>query len=140
MSKIDTCPCIKKLLKKWAHRGIPTSETLKRRYLPETYHRSIDSIRKKLGNDYFWVSLDETTDTSKRSIGIFVIGSLQNPKIGSYVLNYAELKTTSSLNIQKFFNDSLEILFGNGKFSICTAYVYYNILISEFHSSISFHR
>lgn len=94
--------------------------SLKNRYLPQTYNKSINEVRKKLGNDHLWVSSDETTDTSKRSIAIFVVGSLDNENNGPYELHFDVLPSTNSEGIQKFFRDSLALLFEG---------IYYNSIL-----------
>lgn len=112
ITKIDTVPAMRKFYEKWVNKKpLPKAATLKSRYLPQTYNKSISEVRKKLGNDRLWITMDETTDSSKRNIGILVIGSLDNKNIGPYTLHFDMLGTTRSIGIAQFFRDSLAILF-----------------------------
>lgn len=47
---------------------IPDESTLRKNYLPRLYEETIKSIRKHVANNYIWVSIDESTDTTGRCV------------------------------------------------------------------------
>lgn len=60
------------------------------------------------------VALDETTDSSIRSIGAFLLSSMDQPQYGPYVLNIAEMSGAKHNGVMDFFEESLEILYNEG--------------------------
>lgn len=99
-------------LKKYTIEKIPEQTVLRRHYVPEIYQRVLNKIRAKVGNNYIWVSLDESTDVEQRAVANFIIGILGvEEEVGtSYLLNMAVLEATNHRTIAAFFNDSLQVL------------------------------
>lgn len=94
---------------------IPSVNSL-RRCVPGLYDTMMEKLQQKAKNKKIWVSMDETTDTSKRSIANFVFGILddENERQKSYLVNLAVLEGCNASAIAAFFTDSLHLLYPNG--------------------------
>lgn len=97
------------------NQSIPSVTTLRRCVAP-LYDDLILKLQAKAKNKKIWVSLDETTDTEKRSIANFVFGILDDEKERNncYLVNIAELQNCDATAIATFFTDSLHLLYPNG--------------------------
>ncbi|KAL1446681.1 hypothetical protein WDU94_003651 [Cyamophila willieti] len=67
MHKVNN-PAFKKFLQKYCvGHNIPDESTLRKNYVPGVYQSVLQSIREDIGDNYIWVSTDETTDACGRS-------------------------------------------------------------------------
>lgn len=76
---------LREFLSKYMSPKIPSVNSL-RRCVPGLYDTMMEKLQQKAKNKKIWVSMDETTDTSKRSIANFVFGILddENERQKSY--------------------------------------------------------
>lgn len=114
ISKIDNA-ANKEFLEKNFKRKIPASITMRNRYTKRLYDESLAIVRQRVGGDHVWISTDETTDSSQRSLGALVIGSLDHPEKGPYLVNIDEMHGTKNKHITKFVEESMEIMYPGGK-------------------------
>ena len=63
-------------LKKYTREDIPDESTLRKNYLENCYNLVIQKIRKNIGDNYIWISVDETTDATGRYIANLIVGKL----------------------------------------------------------------
>ena len=105
----------RKFLEKHTNSKVPDESTIRKLYVPPLYERILDNIRKEIGENYIWVSIDETTDCEGRYIGNVVIGILNSDIISKpYLINTEQLEKVNHQTIGKLFNDSMSILWHNG--------------------------
>lgn len=109
--KLDN-PLFKNFLKTYCqeNQAIPSSSNLRKKYVEASYKASIECIRKNIGNNPIWFSVDETTDVKGRYIANFIIGSLQENDCTSnkgYLISVKVLDKTNNLTITRFINDTL---------------------------------
>lgn len=56
---------------------VPYEKTARQKYVPIIYNQTVESIRETIGNNYIWITVDETTDTDARCI-VNIISFLRN--------------------------------------------------------------
>lgn len=129
LHKIDDAK-LREFLSKHMTPKIPCANTL-RRCVPNLFNTMLEKLQQKAKNKKIWVSLDETTDTSKRSIANFVFGILddENEHQNCYLLNVAVLQACNASSIAAFFMDSLRLLYPNGM--LCIEYVCFFIVLNN---------
>jgi hypothetical protein len=103
-------PLLKAFLEKYTNKIIPSVKSLRQTYLPLCYGKIISHIKKELFDKKIWISIDETTDSTGRSIGNVIIGSLDGKNTKSYLINCEVLVKCNATYIARLFNDSLKIL------------------------------
>lgn len=55
-------------LAKYTRQQIPDESTLRKNYLDVCYNSVIENIRSDIGDNYIWISVDETTDKLGRQV------------------------------------------------------------------------
>lgn len=106
------------------NRAIPSENSLRNKYVPILYDRSIADMRAKAANKSIWVSLDETTDSEQRFVANFIFGLMEAVDEESqergkcYLLNVAILENANAACVSAFFVDSLSLLYPEGKITI----------------------
>uniref|UniRef100_A0A1I8B4L1 DUF659 domain-containing protein n=1 Tax=Meloidogyne hapla TaxID=6305 RepID=A0A1I8B4L1_MELHA len=63
---------------KYCKRQIPDESTLRKKYLDICFRRTIDRIKKKIGDGFVWVGVDETTDRAGRYAANLLVGRLDS--------------------------------------------------------------
>lgn len=75
----------------------------------------MDQIRKYVGNNKIWVSIDESTDTDGRYVGNVIIRTLEVNKPGkTFLLNSEILEKTNHSTIVQLFKNSMILLWPEG--------------------------
>ena len=70
-------PALRSFLEKYCiNQKIPDESTLRKNYLPPLYDSTLESIRSDIGENYVWISVDETSDSCRRYVANFVVGKL----------------------------------------------------------------
>lgn len=77
--KLDN-PIFRKFLAKYTNRQIPDQSTIRKVYLPKTYSKVMNKITHNIGNNYYWICADETTDVLGRAVCNVLVGNL-NPEV-----------------------------------------------------------
>lgn len=99
----------------WAFKKrIPSGIIMRLRYTKRLFLELLDMLRGRLGGDHIQVALDETSDSSLRSLGAFTVTSMDRP-LGPYLINLKEMKGGKNKDITDFFEESLKVLYPNGK-------------------------
>lgn len=109
-------PTWKAFLEKYTEQPIPAESTVRKNYLPKVYEDTI--ARSEIGNNYVWVSVDETTDKTGRMMANCIVGKMRdsNQTNGkSYLICCKELEATNFETISRFVNKSLLTLWPNGE-------------------------
>lgn len=114
-------PNIKVFLEKYTSKTIPSESFPRQKCLPTFYNECIENLRAKNENNYIWVSVDESTDSAQRLVVNFIFGILDggedSPERGkSYLLNVGVIDAQNASNVAAFFNDSVSLLWPNGKY------------------------
>lgn len=113
-------PSIVRFLETHTKNTVPSETTLRTKYVPMLYDQCLADLRAKAKDKYIWVSLDETTDSKQQMVVNFVFGIMvsdeNHPEKGKcYLLNMAIVDAANGNNMAKFFNDSLLVLWPEGK-------------------------
>lgn len=113
-------PSIIRFMEEYTKNTMPSESSLRQKYVPMLYDKCLENIRAKIKNKYIWVSLDETTDVKQQMVVNFVFGIMESdensPERGKcYLLNMATVDAANANNMEKFFNDSLLVLWPKGK-------------------------
>lgn len=113
-------PSIIRLFETYTKNAMPSETNLRHKYVPMLYDKCIEDLRAKAKGKYIWVSLDETTDAKQQMVVNFLFGIMESdethPERGkSYLLNMAIVDAANANNMAKFFNDSLLLLWPEGK-------------------------
>lgn len=107
-------PNFKGFLEKYCKQSVPDESTLRKGYLNDLYNSTIECIQEKIGENYVWFAVDETTDTCGRYVANFVIGKLSNEDAGHpYILTSKVLAQTNGNTIARFVNESFRLLWPN---------------------------
>lgn len=94
---------------------IPDESTIRRSYLDETHRDVVAKIKEEIDDNYYWISVDETTDRQGRMMANLIIGSLSefSPGIPRLVAS-RELDKSNSDTVAQFVNNTLRSLWPNG--------------------------
>ncbi|CAN7983616.1 unnamed protein product, partial [Ixodes hexagonus] len=102
---------LRTFLEKYTKQHVPDESTLRRKYVKESYKEALAKIKKEIGGNYIWVSVDKTTDASGRYMTNCVIGTLKAEEAGTpNLLNTDVLEKVNHSTIARFFATSLELL------------------------------
>lgn len=99
---------------------MPSESSLRQKYVPILYNEKLEKLREKAKNKFFWTSIDETTDSEGRFVTNFIFGILDDAdgsheRSKCYLLNMVPVDAANASNMAAFFNDSLILLWPNGK-------------------------
>lgn len=110
-------PSTKFFMEKYMKFSAPSDSAIRQNYVPVLYEEILNKLRKLAATKYIWVSVDETTDVEQRYIINFIFGILgvDEEKDRSYLFSMAQLHKTDNHAIAKFFIDSLNLLWPEGK-------------------------
>lgn len=106
-------PALKQFFKKHTNH-----ETFGRNKLTEMayalFPQTVENIRKAISEDQIYISFDGASNTKHKFTGLMV-GSLKNPDIGPYLLEFdKELEGTAESGF-RFVQRVLEVLYPEGK-------------------------
>lgn len=113
-------PSVKSFLEKYTTKTMPSESSLRNKYVPMLYTECIENLREKAKDKYIWVSIDETTDVDQRMVSNFIFGILDSDENSTehgkcYLLNMAVVEAANASTMAAFFNNSLLLLWPNGK-------------------------
>lgn len=108
-------------MQRYHNKTVPSESSLRAKYVPLLYKTVMNDMIEKASNSYIWVSIDETTDVEQRLVANFIFGILDGradsvERQKCYLLNVATVEAANASNMAGFFNDSLSLLWPNGKF------------------------
>lgn len=63
----------REFFKKWTSQKVPDESTLRKLYMPREYQASIKSMRQAIGDNFIWISIDESQDVESRYDSSFLI-------------------------------------------------------------------
>lgn len=75
LSKLEN-PELKKFISDWTKQKVPHSKTLRHNYVQPRYEEIVRKIREKIGENYVYFGIDETTDASKQFVVNVMVGLL----------------------------------------------------------------
>ena len=78
------------------------------------YQETLEKIRKEIGENSIWVSVDETTDVEGRCIGNVVIGSMNSDTSKPILLSCELMEKCNNKTVAKRFNDAVGVLWPSG--------------------------
>lgn len=90
----------------------PSESTIRNKCLPILHQECIDKMKKIAGNNYIWISVDETTDCEQRFVANFIFGVLgdEAERGKSYLFASEVLETTNHSTIATFVDDCVKEL------------------------------
>lgn len=104
---------LRNFLSKYTKQNIPDESTLRKNYVAPLYEKKVASIRKAVGENNVWFSVDETTNARMEAVANFIIGPLtanEREAGTAYLLNSEVLSSTNHETVAKFIVDSLNLL------------------------------
>ncbi len=113
-----TNPAFKSFLEKYTGKHVPEESTLRKNYVHGVYSRTMDEVRKCVGDNFTYIVVDETTDIRGNYIAHLLIGILTHSEAGkSFLIASSALEKTNSSTICTFVNDSLVRFYEGRPFS-----------------------
>ena len=98
-------------LSKYTNQSIPDESTLRKHYLSICYQKTMNEIKEKIGNNFIYIIVDETTDLRGLYIANLLVGVLNKNYAGRpYLLASKQLNKTNNKTISQFINDLLKLL------------------------------
>jgi hypothetical protein len=98
-------------LEKYTTHPIPTESTLRKNYLASCYEDTINKIRKSVGKNKTWVSIDETSDVDGRFVANVVVGTLKHEQPGEiFLLTCEVLERVNNSSIAVVFENAMNLL------------------------------
>ncbi|KAL4098928.1 hypothetical protein QTP88_023441 [Uroleucon formosanum] len=108
--KLQSKP-FRNFLSKYTNQSIPDESSLRKNYLSICYQKTMNEIKEKIGNNFIYVVVDETTDARGLYIANLLVGVLNKDYAGRpYLLASKQLNKTNNETISQFINDSLKLL------------------------------
>ena len=102
----------RQFLEKYCKKSIPDESTLRKNYVAPVYEETMQQIKKIIGNNYIWFTVDETTDTCGRYIANLIIGVLNEDIVTEgFLISSKELTKTNSNTISRFVHEELNKFF-----------------------------
>lgn len=113
-------PSVVQFIENYTGKAMPSESTLRQKFVPHLYNERIETLRAKAQNKFIWTSIDETTDSEGRMVANFIYGILESDENSTergkcYLLNVVEVEAANANTMATFFNDSLLLLWTNGK-------------------------
>ena len=91
---------------------MPSESLIRKRYLDEVYQNVIGKIRKNIGNNFIWFTVDESTDARGRYIANLLVGVLNNNESSEpYLIASRQLEKTNNNTIARFVQEGLSDFF-----------------------------
>jgi len=95
-------------LEKYCNRRVPDESTLRKNYVTAVFKESVQKIKKLVGNNNIWFTVDETTDACGRYIANVIIGVLnEDVPTKSYLICSRELEATNNNTVSRFIHETL---------------------------------
>lgn len=109
-------PAVQTFLQKYTQSSLPTELNLRTDYVPTLYDKYVRKLQNIAENKQIWVSISQVIDKNENLVVNFVFGLLEEAEKGkSYMLNMLRLEKSTPSVIAAFFNNSLQILWPEGK-------------------------
>ncbi|XP_003738973.1 uncharacterized protein LOC100902673 [Galendromus occidentalis] len=105
---------LKRFLGTYSKEQIPCPSTLRKIYLESVYEQKLEFIRNAVDGTSIWLSIDERTDVTGRSVAHTVVGTLGTEGTKSFLLHAESLEKTNSSTISQAFMNSLAVLWPDG--------------------------
>lgn len=97
------------------NRNLPHSSILRKNYAHQVRLNCIEKVRKLLFGHRIYTMIDETQDAKGRNVAGFVVGSLDDPTIGPFLIYLKNIeKQCDTESYVKFYWEGLSELFPNG--------------------------
>lgn len=102
---------VKWFFEKYTHFKVPSESHARKNIASAIYEESLKDVRDELKNDKIYVSIDETTDSAGRKIAACIVGSLNKPESGPFLINLEILDEGSADHLCNFLVNSLDLLY-----------------------------
>lgn len=103
---------LKQFLQKYCKYNIPDESTMRKKCVDTIFEETLLNIRNAVSSNYFYVVVDESTDSCGRYIAHALIGVLGEQSPGrSFLFASKKLEKTNNLSITRFVQDSLTNFF-----------------------------
>ncbi|CAH1103179.1 unnamed protein product [Psylliodes chrysocephalus] len=105
-------PNLRQFLGKFCNINIPDESTIRKGSVDSIFKKTLTNIKKVVSSNYFYIIVDETTDSCGRYIAHALIGVLEEATPGrSYLFASKKLEKANNLTITRFVQDSLTNFF-----------------------------
>ncbi|KAF0749156.1 DUF659 domain-containing protein [Aphis craccivora] len=103
-------------LEKYVDKDISSVSTLRKTYVDDCYHETMDEIRDEVQSKKIWVSIDETTDSGGRYVANVIIGTLpidepgiQHDNVILFVTDAAPYMVKAAKSIQALYSKMIHV-------------------------------
>jgi hypothetical protein len=111
-------PKLTSFLGKYTQQHIPSETTVRKKCVPMLYDDVLTEVRKRIGDNYIYACVDETTDVRGNYIAHLLIGILSSETPGNaFLIASGQLEKTNASTICTFVNDSLVKFYNGSAFS-----------------------
>lgn len=101
-----------RFFQKYCKFNVPSERTLRRNDVGSLYTAVMEEIKAKIGNNNFYLCIDETTDSVGRYIVHLMIGVLHQEILShSYLIASKQLDKTNNLTVARFVQEELSKFF-----------------------------
>lgn len=109
---------LRQFLEKYTTNHVPQESTLRKNHVSRVFDETMDQVRERIGENFVYISVDETTDDRGYFIANLIIGVLNSFEAGHpYLIASWELERTNASTVCAFVNDALVRFFRGVPFS-----------------------
>jgi hypothetical protein len=105
---------LKSFLEKWTKKTQPNPQTLRTYYISDVYQKTIDKIRENIGENDFYLIVDETQNVCQKYVVNILIGSLDGKFSKPMLIKCQEIENAKHSAILQAINNALTKAFPNG--------------------------
>lgn len=104
-------------LAKYMKREIPDESTIRKKYISDTYEKTMNQIREDIKEAPIWLSVDETTDVCGRYMVHVIVGKLTVDEPGKgHLILCKEVEKTNHATIARMVQEAVHLLWqGQGQ-------------------------
>lgn len=109
---------LRNFLEKYTAHRVPSESTIRKTHVSPLCEETIEGVRKKIGANYVYISVDETTDARGNCVANLLIGNLTLHEGGApFLIASSVLEKTNAATVSTFVNDSLVRFYAGKPFS-----------------------
>lgn len=79
--------------------------------MQSVYNECFKEVQTLLKDDKLYISIDSTTDSVGRDVAACIIGSLNNPEYGPFLINLEDIGKGTADELYLFFIRTLKLLY-----------------------------
>jgi hypothetical protein len=109
---------VRSFLGKYTTHHVPSESTVRKTQVTALYEEVLHGIREKIGSNYVYISVDETTDARGNYVANLIAGALTLHEAGApFLIASSELERTNAATVSTFVNDAFIRFYAGEPFS-----------------------